>query len=40
MTPINQWFGRKRFGWGWSPCSWEGWLLTALVVLVIMVLVR
>jgi hypothetical protein len=19
------WFKRKLFGWGWTPCSWEGW---------------
>lgn len=27
------WFGRKKFGWGWSPASWQGWLvLTGYVV--------
>ena len=20
------WFRRKCYGWGWCPCSWEGWL--------------
>jgi hypothetical protein len=20
------WFGPKRFGWGWTPITWEGWL--------------
>ena len=27
MTP---WFRRKRFGWGWTPISWEGWVATLL----------
>ncbi len=22
------WFGPKRFGWGASPVSWEGWVAT------------
>ena len=26
------WFRRKRFGWGWTPASWEGWLVTAIFV--------
>lgn len=21
------WFKRKRYGWGWTPSSWEGWLV-------------
>ena len=24
------WFRRKRFGWGWTPATWEGWLSTAI----------
>jgi hypothetical protein len=23
------WFGPRRYGWGLTPVSWEGWLLTA-----------
>lgn len=22
------WFKRKRYGWGWYPASWQGWLIT------------
>jgi len=22
------WFKRRSFGWGWTPVSWEGWLVT------------
>ncbi len=28
------WFGPRRFGWGLSPVSTEGWLLTALAIAV------
>ena len=21
------WFKTKRYGWGWTPCSWEGWVV-------------
>lgn len=24
------WFSAKRYGWGWTPCSWEGWVITAI----------
>ncbi len=25
------WFGPKRYlGWGWTPVSWEGWLVTGI----------
>ena len=26
------WFGRKRFGWGLRPISWQGWALTIAYV--------
>lgn len=26
------WFKRKLYGWGWTPCSWEGWLVTVVWV--------
>ncbi|WP_428150205.1 hypothetical protein [Brevundimonas sp.] len=26
------WFGPKRFGWGASPASWEGWAATGLFI--------
>lgn len=28
------WFGPKRWGWGWSPASWQGWVVTAVFALV------
>lgn len=24
------WFRAKRFGWGWYPVTWQGWLVTIL----------
>ena len=29
------WFRAKRFGWGWYPCSWQGWAILAMYVFVI-----
>jgi len=26
------WFKRKQYGWGWTPVSWQGWLVTALYI--------
>ena len=27
------WFGpKKRFGWGWTPVTWQGWTIAALFV--------
>lgn len=34
MITKRPWFGPKRFGWGWTPISWEGWLVTAFVLAV------
>jgi uncharacterized membrane protein YidH (DUF202 family) len=37
MSPLRQglnstmkkklWFRAKDYGWGWQPCTWQGWLL-------------
>ncbi|MBX4211103.1 hypothetical protein KW783_04005 [Candidatus Parcubacteria bacterium] len=26
------WFKSKRFGWGWYPSSWEGWISVLVYV--------
>jgi len=36
--PRKPWFGPKRFGWGVGPRSWQGWLVTAAVIVVILVI--
>ena len=34
-NPEGYWFKRKLYGWGWTPATWQGWL----VLLVFLVLV-
>ena len=26
------WFKRRRFGWGWVPCTWQGWAVIAAYI--------
>jgi uncharacterized membrane protein len=28
----KRWFKAKKYGWGWTPASWEGWLCLALLI--------
>ena len=27
------WFKNKSYGWGWVPCSWEGWIILVAYVM-------
>ena len=27
------WFGPHRYGYGWGPVSWQGWVVTAAIAL-------
>jgi uncharacterized membrane protein YfcA len=38
-TP-DLWFKRKRFGYGWVPATWQGWVAVALYVAGIVVAAR
>lgn len=29
------WFRRKTYGWGWYPSSWQGWIIIAVGILLI-----
>jgi hypothetical protein len=29
------WFQRKTFGWGWTPSTWQGWVVTLVYVLTV-----
>ncbi len=29
------WFKAKTYGWGWTPCTWEGWLVILASTLII-----
>lgn len=31
------WFKRRRYGWGWTPVAWQGWLSLALFLAIIIV---
>jgi len=33
MKNKKLWFKAKRFGWGWQPISWQGWIITLIYVL-------
>lgn len=37
-NPERLWFKRKLYGWGWTPATWQGWGVTLLyIILVLMV---
>ncbi len=27
---MAKWFRRKTLGYGWAPCTWQGWMVMAL----------
>jgi hypothetical protein len=31
-NPNHLWFKRKLFGWGWTPVTWQGWLVIAVYI--------
>ena len=35
MSKNDYWFKRRRFGWGWTPTTWQGWLCVVLAVALI-----
>jgi hypothetical protein len=34
------WFGPKRFGWGYSPKTWQGWAILLVPPLVVILTTR
>jgi hypothetical protein len=38
-NPSQYWFKRKLYGWGWTPATWQGWLVTFLYVAFIFLIV-
>ncbi len=34
------WFKRKRYGWGWTPATWEGWVVLAMYGLVLVYILK
>jgi hypothetical protein len=33
---MAKWFRRKRWGYGWTPCTWQGWVVTAFFIAAVM----
>lgn len=33
MEQKKLWFKAKTYGWGWTPCTWQGW--ASLVIFVV-----
>lgn len=31
-TSTKLWFKRKKYGWGWTPSTWQGWLSIAVYI--------
>lgn len=34
-NPEGYWFKRKLYGWGWTPATWQGWLILFVFVALI-----
>jgi hypothetical protein len=37
-NPKGYWFKRKLYGWGWTPATWQGWLLTLVFIGIVLLL--
>lgn len=34
MQNLNKiWFKRKLYGWGWTPATWQGWLVILVYII-------
>ena len=31
---MPRWFRKKTFGYGWTPCTWQGWAVMVLFIAV------
>lgn len=42
VPPITgkPWFGPRRFGWGWTPITWEGWVVSLVFLAAIVAAAR
>jgi len=34
-NPNHYWFRRKIFGWGWTPATWQGWIVLLLFAVLV-----
>lgn len=35
-NPQHYWFKAKLYGWGWTPATWQGWLVVLLFITLIL----
>lgn len=40
LTMKTLWFKRKLYGWGWTPCTWQGWAIIAIYIVNIVFIFR
>ncbi len=36
MNDQKVWFKAKKYGWGWTPVTWQGWAVIAVYVIAIL----
>ncbi|HVY01178.1 MAG TPA: hypothetical protein VHA12_00225 [Candidatus Nanoarchaeia archaeon] len=36
-NPQGYWFKRKIYGWGWTPVTWQGWIVIILFISVLII---
>lgn len=34
-NPKHLWFKRKLYGWGWTPATWQGWVVIGVYVIAV-----
>lgn len=37
-NPDGYWSKRRVYGWGWVPATWQGWVLTAAYLILIIII--
>lgn len=37
-NPKGYWFRAKWFGWGWTPATWQGWVIIAIYIGLILII--
>ncbi|OGJ01455.1 hypothetical protein A3G98_00890 [Candidatus Nomurabacteria bacterium RIFCSPLOWO2_12_FULL_37_8] len=35
-NPSKYWFKAKLYGWGWTPATWQGWLVLAIWLVLVL----
>ena len=35
-NPERYWFKRKLYGWGWTPATWQGWLIVLIYIILVL----